>query len=104
VHPSNATRICDKLVEEGLLHRSDNLANRRQLVLQLTESGRHLIDTMTEDRRTAIANILAKMRSCAPGDVWWRRGSGCHVPFVLPLSVGDALSWTVAGASVKPRG
>lgn len=61
VHPSNATRACDKLVEAGLLRRSDDPADRRNLILQLTKSGRQLIQTMTEHRRTAIANILAKM-------------------------------------------
>jgi DNA-binding MarR family transcriptional regulator len=61
VHPSNATRTCDKLVEAGLLRRSDNPADRRNLILQLTESGRQLIHTMVEHWRTAIAKILAKM-------------------------------------------
>lgn len=61
VHPSNATRACDKLVEAGLLRRSDDPADRRNVILQLTESGRQLIHTMVEQRRSAIAKILAKM-------------------------------------------
>jgi DNA-binding MarR family transcriptional regulator len=61
VHPSNATRACDKLVEAGLLRRSDDPADRRNLILQLTESGRQLIHTMVEHWRTTIAKILAEM-------------------------------------------
>jgi DNA-binding MarR family transcriptional regulator len=61
VHPSNATRACDKLVEAGLLRRSEDPADRRNLVLQLTTSGRQLIHTLVEHRRTAIADILARM-------------------------------------------
>jgi DNA-binding MarR family transcriptional regulator len=44
VQSSNATRTRDKLVEAGLIHRSDNPANRRNLILQLTEPGRQLIE------------------------------------------------------------
>lgn len=63
VHPSNATRACDKLVEAHLLHRSGDPADRRRnLTLRLTESGWQLVHTVTENRRAAIAAILAKMR------------------------------------------
>lgn len=61
VHPSNATRTCNKLVDAGLLHRSDDPADRRNLILELTSSGRQLVHTMTERRRAAIASVLAKM-------------------------------------------
>jgi DNA-binding MarR family transcriptional regulator len=61
VHPSNATRVCDRLVEAGLIDRSDDPADRRNLVLRLTESGRQLIHTMDQHRRAAIANILSRM-------------------------------------------
>ncbi|MBA2555595.1 MAG: MarR family transcriptional regulator, partial [Geodermatophilaceae bacterium] len=33
VHPSNATRACDKLVAAGLLDRRENPQNRRTLIL-----------------------------------------------------------------------
>lgn len=61
VHPSNATRACDKLVEAGLLDRSDNPADRRNLVLRLTPSGEDLVETMNRARRRSIAGILAGM-------------------------------------------
>ncbi|MGB8960412.1 MAG: MarR family transcriptional regulator [Pseudonocardiaceae bacterium] len=63
VHASNATRTCDKLVGAGLIHRSDDPADRRNLVLQLTPSGRQLVRTMTQRRRAALAHVLTKMPS-----------------------------------------
>jgi len=39
VHPSNATRACDRLVAAGLLDRRDNPADRRHLLLELTPAG-----------------------------------------------------------------
>lgn len=62
VHSSNATRVCDKLVEGHLLQRSEDPADRRNVILRLTKPGQHLVDTVTQTRRAAIATILAKMR------------------------------------------
>jgi DNA-binding MarR family transcriptional regulator len=61
VHSSNATRACDKLVEAGLLDRSDDPTDRRNLVLRLTPSGEELVETMNRARRASIAGILEGM-------------------------------------------
>jgi DNA-binding MarR family transcriptional regulator len=61
VHPSNATRACDRLVAAGLLDRRDDPADRRNLQLQLTENGRHLVDKVMDRRRHAIAEVLERM-------------------------------------------
>lgn len=61
VHPSNATRACDRLVAAGLLDRRDNPADRRHLLLELTPAGRELIDGVVTRRRTAIEKILRRM-------------------------------------------
>ncbi len=61
VHPSNATRACDRLVAAGLLDRRDNPADRRHLRLELTTAGRTLIDDVVVRRRKAIATILERM-------------------------------------------
>jgi DNA-binding MarR family transcriptional regulator len=61
VHPSNATRACDRLVTAGLLDRRDDPADRRNLQLQLTERGRALVDDVMDRRRHAIAEVLARM-------------------------------------------
>lgn len=65
VHSSNATRACDKLVEAGLLHRSEDPADRRNLVLRLTPTGEELVETMNRARRASISGILEGMP--APG-------------------------------------
>src|SRR6478736_2742861 len=61
VHPSNATRACDRLVASGLLDRRDNPDDRRHLLLDLTPEGRELIDGIIGRRRAAIEQILHQM-------------------------------------------
>jgi DNA-binding MarR family transcriptional regulator len=61
VHPSNATRACDRLVTAGLLDRRDDPADRRTLQLQLTEQGQALVDEVMNRRRHAIAAVLDRM-------------------------------------------
>ena len=61
VHPSNATRACERLVSAGLLDRRDDPADRRNLQLQLTEEGRRLVDDVMDRRRHAIAEVLERM-------------------------------------------
>lgn len=61
VHPSNASRACDRLVEAGLLERSDSPTDRRNLVLNLSPAGRVVVDSVTEVRRNALRDILKGM-------------------------------------------
>lgn len=61
VHPSNATRTCDRLVSGGLLSRRENPEDRRQSLLTLTDAGRRLIDSVLDRRRTAIGEVLARL-------------------------------------------
>jgi DNA-binding MarR family transcriptional regulator len=61
VHPSNATRACDRLVAEGLLRRGESSVDRRNLVLDLTDDGKQLVDTMVQSRRRAIARVLGQV-------------------------------------------
>jgi DNA-binding MarR family transcriptional regulator len=61
VHPSNATRTVDRLVLAGLLDRRDDPTDRRNLVLELTESGRELVKQVMDQRRVAIAAVLDRM-------------------------------------------
>ena len=61
VHPSNASRACDRLVEAGLLGRTESTLDRRNLMLELTSDGHALIDELIGHRRAAIATILERM-------------------------------------------
>ncbi|MDQ2814282.1 MAG: MarR family transcriptional regulator [Actinomycetota bacterium] len=61
VHPSNATRACDRLVAAGLLRRRESSLDRRNLVLGLTEEGQKLVDGMMQRRRSAVAGVLEQV-------------------------------------------
>lgn len=61
VHISNASRICDRLVLAGLLHRRDAPGNRRQVELTLTPRGSALVTAVLEHRREQVSAILTSM-------------------------------------------
>ena len=61
VHPSSATRVCDRLVAAGLLDRRDAVEDRRHLNLALTPKGRMLVDTVMDDRRVKIEAIMRRI-------------------------------------------
>lgn len=61
VHPSNATRLCDRLVKAGLLHRERAVDDRRQVLMTLTPRGRRLVDAAMRHRREHVARAMAHM-------------------------------------------
>lgn len=61
VHPSNATRTCERLVQAGLIVRSDDPDDRRYARLALTEAGEALVDHVLDQRRAAMAQVFAAM-------------------------------------------
>lgn len=61
VHPSNASRACDRLVEAGLLSRRESTLDRRNLILELTGNGQALIDELIDHRRMVVATILGRL-------------------------------------------
>ena len=61
VNPSNASRICDRLIRAGLLDRQDSPDDRRNITLSLTNAGRRLVNKMMKHRRTAITRVLRDM-------------------------------------------
>lgn len=61
VNPSNASRTCERLIQAGLLHRSESPADRRHIRLTLTVPGKELVDRVTAHRRTAIGRVLRRM-------------------------------------------
>jgi DNA-binding MarR family transcriptional regulator len=69
LHLTRASRLCDRLVTEGLLNRADDPANRRQLVLTLTPRGRRIVRTVMERRRAIVGPILARMSSQRRADL-----------------------------------
>jgi len=62
VHPSTATRLCDRLEAKGLIRRQHSgSTDRRETTLRLSVQGRQLVDRVTTKRRrdlTRIANAM----------------------------------------------
>lgn len=61
IHISNASRICDRLVQAELLARRDDPADRRRTALTVTPAGAELLASVTDHRRTAFAEILSEV-------------------------------------------
>ncbi len=61
VAPSTATRLCDRLVRKGLLRRSPHAADRRQVILETTESAAELVAAVMAARRAEIGRMLSQM-------------------------------------------
>lgn len=61
VHPSNASRVCERLVQAGMLDRRESPTDRRQVELTLTPAGDSLVSSMFAHRRAAFGDILRLM-------------------------------------------
>jgi DNA-binding MarR family transcriptional regulator len=61
VHPSTATRLCDRLVTKGLIARVTSTESRREIHLRVTAAGRRLVRTVTTRRRKEIARIVQQL-------------------------------------------
>ncbi|MEV4289401.1 MarR family transcriptional regulator [Nonomuraea bangladeshensis] len=59
--PSSASRLCDRLEAAGLVRRSHDEEDRRELTLSLTPSGRALIEELQQLRRDDLARVLSEM-------------------------------------------
>lgn len=60
VHPSTATRMCDRLVEKGLVQRE---AKTRGISLRLTAQGEDVVRDITTARRHELAKIVVRLTS-----------------------------------------
>jgi DNA-binding MarR family transcriptional regulator len=58
---STASRLCDRLVGMNLLNRAEDPADRRQLELTLTASGRKVVSRVMRRRRSALEPMLRKL-------------------------------------------
>lgn len=61
VTSSTAQRQVERLVGSGLVSRTENPLDRREVVIELTKAGRRVVDTVTNRRRQAIARIATRM-------------------------------------------
>jgi DNA-binding MarR family transcriptional regulator len=58
---SSASQMVDRLVGEGLIERRQDAANRRQVIIRLTENGEDLIARLRQGILEAYRNVLARM-------------------------------------------
>ena len=61
VAPSTAGRTCDRLARKGLIRRHRARADRRAVLVSITEAGRRVVNDATDRRRSLIAEILAEL-------------------------------------------
>ena len=61
VTASTAGRMCDRLVRKQLVRRHRTRADRRSVLISLTQTGRQVVDQATARRKVAIADILDNM-------------------------------------------
>lgn len=69
VHPSNATRAVERLVQVGLVRRTEDEHDRRVAVLELTADGRRTVDGVTARRAQEVRAVLAGMPARSRGQV-----------------------------------
>lgn len=91
VHPSNGTRVVDRLVTADLISRRDNPADRRNLLLELTPAGRTLVDTITSHRRDAVVELLRRV----PHHQWSDLGPALHSFAAAGGEVTDDPAWSL---------
>lgn len=61
IHPSTATRLCDRLVRKGLIDRDQSPGDRREVALSLSLNGALLLKAVTSRRRAELAKIARRM-------------------------------------------
>jgi DNA-binding MarR family transcriptional regulator len=61
VHPSNATRVIDRMVAKGLLERMPAPDDRRAVTLALGPEGRSALRRVTARRQAEIESVLGAM-------------------------------------------
>jgi DNA-binding MarR family transcriptional regulator len=61
VHPSTATRLCDRLVAKGLIMRRAGKTDRREVTLGLSRRGQRIVEQVTARRRVEFARIVGRI-------------------------------------------
>lgn len=64
-NPSTFSRSLDKMVDGGWVRREPNPDSRREVIIGLTDEGRRLVESVTEQRRREMHRILSRL---SPGE------------------------------------
>ena len=69
IHPSTATRLCDRLVHKRLIRRSNPPGDRREVVLTLAPAGEAIIAQVTRMRHAEIDRLVAGLDATARAEI-----------------------------------
>jgi DNA-binding MarR family transcriptional regulator len=61
IHPSTATRLCDRLAGKGLIERNTSIESRREVTITISEPGRALLRSVTRRRVREINKIVERL-------------------------------------------
>ena len=61
IHPSTATRLCDRLERKKLIDRQVSTESRREVTVGVTAAASKLLSGVTERRRTEIQSLVRNM-------------------------------------------
>src|SRR5579864_1641209 len=61
VSPSTATRMCDRLVRKGLVTRTRDELDRREVNLTITAPGRKVVNDIIERRQAEVRELLGEI-------------------------------------------
>ena len=61
IHPSTATRLCDRLVVKKLVDRVTSSESRREISLTVTPAGRAVVRGVSARRRKEVTRIVEQM-------------------------------------------
>jgi len=61
VNPSNASRHCDRLERLDLVHRTRSAQDRRVVRIELSATGRTVLDAVTRHRREQLVRIVGRI-------------------------------------------
>ena len=61
VTPAVITGVVDRLINQGFVHRQENIADRRFFILQPTEKGKHMIEKLNRNIVDYFTLILKRM-------------------------------------------
>jgi DNA-binding MarR family transcriptional regulator len=61
IHPSTATRLCDRLLTKGLIDRATSVGNRREVTVTLSSEGRALVSAVMRSRHRELRRIVGRI-------------------------------------------
>jgi DNA-binding MarR family transcriptional regulator len=85
VSPSTATRMCDRLVRKGLVSRTRDELDRREVKLAITATGRRIVVDVVDRRRAEVRELLGA------------------IPVPLRLQLVDSLTLLATAAGEAPE-